>query len=191
LVQTRAREQLTRRRFTAEEYHRVGEVGILRDDERVELIEGEIVEMNPIGSHHAACVRMLTRLLGRSLGDELLLDVQNPIRLNGGLEPQPDLAVVRARDYRESLPGPEDVVLVIEVSDTTLGYDRNVKLPSYARAGIGEAWIADLPNGVIERHNDPSEDGYRRMERVGRGRSLASEALPDLTLHADAVLGEG
>jgi Uma2 family endonuclease len=85
-VETRAREQLTRRRFTAEEYHRMGEVGILRDDERVELIEGEIVEMNPIGGRHAACVRMLTRLLGRSLGDELLLDVENPIRLNGGFE---------------------------------------------------------------------------------------------------------
>ena len=169
----------------------MGEAGILRDDERVELIEGEIVEMNPIGSRHAACVKVLTRLLGRSLGDELLLDVQNPIRLNGGLEPQPDLAVVRARDYRESLPGAEDVLLVIEVSDTTLGYDRNVKQSLYARAGIREAWIVDLPNEAIERHNDPSDDGYRRMERAGRGRSLTSEALPNLTLQTVAVLGEG
>jgi len=134
---------------------------------------------------------VLTRSLGRSLGDELLLDVQNPVRLNGGLEPQPDLAVVRARDYGGSLPGPEDILLLIEVSDTTLNYDRNVKLPLYARAGIAESWIVDLPNEAIERHNDPSEDGYRRMERVGRGRSLSSEALPNLTLRADAVLGEG
>src|SRR5215217_6736961 len=83
--------------------------------------------MNPIGSRHAACVRTLTRVLGRSLGDELLLDVQNSVRLDGGLEPQPDLAVIRTGDYADSLPGPEGVLLVIEVSDTTLGYDRNVK----------------------------------------------------------------
>ena len=167
----------------------MGEAGILREDERVELIEGEIVEMNPVGGRRAACVGALTRLLGGSLGDELLLDVQNPIRLNGGLEPQPDLAVVRARDYGESLPGPEYVLLAIEVSDTTLAYDRNVKLPPYARAGIGEDWIVDLPSEAIERHNDPSEDGYGRMQRVGRGRSLASEVLPNLTLQANAVLG--
>ena len=169
----------------------MGEAGILRDDERVELIEGEIVQMNPIGSRHAACVRVLTRLVGRSLSDELLLDVQNPVRLDGVLEPQPDLTVIRARDYRESLPGPVDILLAVEVSDTTLGYDRNVKLPLYARAGIGEAWIVDLPNEAVERHNEPSEVGYLRMERAGRGRSLTSEALPDLALHADVVLGEG
>ena len=167
----------------------MGEAGILREDERVELIGGEIVQMNSIGSRHAACVRALTRLLGRSLGDELLLDVQNPIRLNGGLEPQPGLAVVRARDYGESLPVTEDVVPTIEVSDTTLSYDRNVKLPLYARAGIGEAWIVELPDNAVERHSDPSEDGYRRMERAGRGRSLASEALPNLALKTGAVLG--
>jgi Uma2 family endonuclease len=190
-VETRAREEVRRRRFTVEEYHRMGEVGILRVDERVELIEGEIVEMNPIRSRHAACVRALTRLMGRSLGDGLLLDVQNPVRLNGGVETQPDLAVIRAQDYRESLPGSEDVVLAIEVSDTTLRYDRNVKLPLYARAGIREAWIVDLPNEAVERHNEPSEDGYLRMERVGRGRSLTSEVLPNLTLQTDAVLGEG
>jgi Uma2 family endonuclease len=188
-VETKAREEVRRRRFTADEYHRMGEAGILRDDERVELIEGEIVEMNPIGGRHAACVRALTRSLGRSLGDELLLDVQNPIRLNGSLEPQPDLAVVRARDYRKSLPGPEDVVLVIEVSDTTLGYDRNVKLPSYARAGIREAWIVDHQGEAVERHNDRSEEGYRRMERVGPERSLASEMLPNLIIQTNAVIG--
>ncbi len=170
----------------------MGEVGILRGDERVELIEGEIVEINPIGGRHIRCVNELNWLLGQQIRDRgLRVSVQNPIRLNDGLEPQPDLAVIRAGDYAGSLPGPEDALLVIEVSDTTLGYDRNVKLALYARAGIREAWIADLPNGAIERHNDPSEEGYRRMERAGRGRSLASEALPDLTLQTDGVLGEG
>jgi Uma2 family endonuclease len=191
-VETRAREELRRRRFTVEEYHQMGEVGILREEERVELIEGEIVQMNPIGSRHMRCVNELNWLLGQQIRDRgLRVSVQNPIRLNGGLEPQPDLAVLRAGDYADSLPGPEDVLLAIEVSDTTLGYDRNVKLPLYARAGIREAWIADLPNEAIERYTDPSEDGYRHMERVGRGRSLTSEALPDLTLYTDTVLGEG
>lgn len=182
-------EEVRRRRFTVEEYHRMGEAGILGEGERVELIEGEIVQMNPIGSRHAACVKGLTSLLGRLLGDELLLDVQNPVRLDGGLEPQPDLAVVRARDYRDSLPVPEDVLLVIEVSDTTLRYDRNVKLPLYARADIKEAWIVDLPNKAIERHNDPSETGYVRMQRVGPGKTLASEVFPDLVLNTDALIG--
>lgn len=188
-VRDEVHEEVRRRRFTVEEYHRMGEAGILGEGERVELIEGEIVEMNPIGSRHAACVKGLTSLLGRLLGDELLLDVQNPVRLDGGLEPQPDLAVVRARDYRDSLPVPEDVLLVIEVSDTTLRYDRNVKLPLYARAGIKEAWIVDLPNKAIERHNDPSQTGYGRMQRVGPGKTLASEVFPDLVLNTDALIG--
>jgi Uma2 family endonuclease len=191
-VETRAREDVRRRRFTVEEYHRMGEVGILRGDERVELIEGEIVQMNPIGGRHMRCVNELNWLLGQQIRARgLRVSVQNPIRLSGGLEPQPDLAVIRVGDRADSLPGPEDISLVIEVSDTTLNYDRNVKLPLYARAAIAESWIVDLPNEAIERHNDPSEEGYQRMERVGRGRSLASEVLPNLTLQTDAVLGEG
>lgn len=136
------------------------------------------------------CVNEPNWLLGRRIGDEgLRVSVQNPVKLNCGLEPQPDLTVVRARDYGDSLPEPEDVLLVIEVPDTTLRYDRNVKLPLYARAGIAESWIVDLPNEAIERHNDPSENGYRRMERVSRGRSLASEALSEFALLSDAALG--
>jgi Uma2 family endonuclease len=194
-VETRAREkvqeknEIRRRRFTAEEYHLMGEAGIFGEGERVELIEGEVVQMNPIGSRHAACVRILTRLLGRSLDDEFFLDVQNPVKINGGLEPQPDLMVVRARDYKDSLPGPEDVLLLIEVSDTTLSYDRNVKLPLYAKAGIRESWIVDLAGESIERHNDPSQTGYGRMQRVGPEKTLASEALSDLILNTDSLIG--
>jgi Uma2 family endonuclease len=189
-VETTAREEVTRRRFTADEYHRMGEAGILREDERVELIEGEIVQMNPIGGRHVRCVNELNWLLGQQIRDGgLRVSIQNPIRLNGGLEPQPDLAVILAAGSAGSLPGPADVLLVIEVCDTTLAYDRNVKLPLYARAGIREAWIVDLQGKAVERNNDPTEDGFRRTERAGRGRSLASEALPNLTLQANAVLG--
>ena len=182
-------QQVTRRRFTVHDYHRMGEAGILHEDDRVELIEGEIVEMAAIGTRHFTCVNGLNRLLVRNVGDEAIVSVQNPVRLDQHTEPQPDLAVIRPRDYRLSLPGPEDVLLLIEVSDTTLAYDRNVKLPLYARAGIQEVWIVDLAGEVIERHNDPSPDGYRSLQRAGRGESIESSALPDLSLTTDDVLG--
>ncbi|HEX2740666.1 MAG TPA: Uma2 family endonuclease [Rubrobacter sp.] len=182
-------QQVTRRRFTVHDYHRMGEAGILHEDDRVELIEGEIVEMAAIGTRHFTCVNGLTRLLVRSVGDEAIVSVQNPVRLNQRTEPQPDLAVIRPRDYRVSLPGPEDVLLLIEVSDTTLAYDRNVKLPLYSRAGIREVWIVDLSGEVIERHNDPSPDGYRSLHRARRGEKIESSALPDPALTADDVLG--
>jgi len=191
-MQTKARlaeDLLQRRRFTVEEYHKMAEAGILGEDDRVELIDGEIIQMNPIGSRHAACVRELVWFLSGQLGDEFRLDVQNPVRLDGGLEPQPDLMVLRVRDYRESLPGPEDVLLLIEVSDTTLRYDREVKLPLYARSGIGEVWIADLAGETIERHNEPSGGGYRRTKKLRRGESLPSEAVQGLALRVDDVLG--
>ncbi len=179
-----------RRRFTIEEYHKMAGAGILNEDDRVELIEGDIVEMNPIGSRHAACVRGLNRLLSRQLGDELLLDVQNPVRLDGGLEPQPDLAVLRFGYYREALPGPEDVLLLIEVADTSLSYDRDVKLPLYARAGIQEIFIVDLAGETLERHNEPSAGGgYRRTERVRRGETISSEVLPEIVLQVNAIFG--
>src|SRR5215210_4225582 len=159
-VETRM-QQVTRRRFTVHDYHRMGEAGILHEDDRVELIEGEIVEMAAIGTRHFSCVNGLTRLLIRSVGDEAIVSVQNPVRLNDHTEPQPDLTVIRERDYRESLPMPEDVLLLIEVSDTTLRYDRNLKLPLYARAGILEVWIVDLSGDLLERPSDPSLYIYR------------------------------
>jgi Uma2 family endonuclease len=182
-------QEITRRRFTVHDYHRMGEAGILHEDDRVELIEGEIVEMAAIGTRHFTCVNGLNRLLVRGVGDEAIVSVQNPVRLDEHTEPQPDLTVLRVRDYRESLPMPEDVLFLIEVSDTTLCYDRGVKLPLYARAGIREVWIVDLAGEVIERHTDPSGDGYRHTERARRGEALGSLTLPDLALRVDAVLG--
>jgi Uma2 family endonuclease len=184
-----SRQQLTRWRFTVHDYHRMGEAGILHEDDRVELIEGELVEMTAIGTRHFSCVNRLTRMLVMSVGDEAIVSVQNPVRLNEYTEPQPDLTVIRLRDYRESLPGPEDVLLLIEVSDTTLAYDRGMKLPLYARAGIREVWIVDLPGETIERYTDPSEEGYRRADRLRHGQTLESISLPGLTPSVDEVLG--
>jgi Uma2 family endonuclease len=188
VVDTKTHE-VTRRRFTVHDYHRMAEVGILHEDDRVELIEGDIVEMAAIGSRHAMCVIRLTRLLVPLAGDWALVSPQNPVRLSERLEPQPDMTVIRARDYEGSLPGPEDVLLLIEVSDTTLSYDRNVKLPLYARAGIPEVWIVDLAGEVIERHTGPSGDSYRHVERARRGEEVRSAALPEPAFHVDAVLG--
>jgi Uma2 family endonuclease len=187
-VDTKTHE-VTRRRFTVHDYHRMGEAGILHEDDRVELIEGEIVEMAAIGTRHFTCVNGLNRMLVRGVGDDAIVSVQNPARLDEHSEPQPDLTVLRVRDYRESLPMPEDVLLLIEVSDTTLAYDRNVKLPLYARAGIREVWIVNLPGETIERHTGPSGDGYRHAERVRRREVPAPLAFPKLSLRLDDVLG--
>jgi Uma2 family endonuclease len=182
-------QQVTRWRFTVHDYHRMGEAGILHEDDRVELIEGELVEMAAIGTRHFSCVNRLNRLLVMNVGDEAVVSVQNPVRLNEYTEPQPDLTVIRPRDYRVSLPEPEDVLLLIEVSDTTLAYDRGLKLQLYARAGIREAWIVDLPGDTIERHTEPSGDGYQRVEQTRRGQTLESTALPGLVPSVDEVLG--
>jgi len=181
-------QEVIRRRFTVHEYHRMGEAGILHEDDRVELIEGDIVEMAAIGTRHFACVNALTRLLVKGVGDEAIVSVQNPVRLDEHTEPQPDLTVLRTRDYKRSLPGLGDVLLLIEVSDTTIPYDRGVKLPLYARAGILEIWIVDLAGETIERHTDPSGNGYRLVEQLRRGEKLEPEALPELALSVDAVL---
>jgi len=166
----------------------MGEAGILHEDDRVELIEGEIVEMAAIGTRHFSCVNRLNRLLVMNGGEEAIVSVQNPVRLNEHTEPQPDLTVIRPRDYTESLPLPEDVLLLIEVSDTTLAYDRGVKLSLYARAGIGEVWIVNLPAETVEQYTDPSGHSYRRTEHKRRGEKLQPTALPNLSPTVDELL---
>lgn len=182
-------KEVARRRFTVHEYHQMAEAGILHEDDRIELLEGELVEKAAIGSSHFACVNALNRLLMRSVGDEYVVSVQNPVRLDERNEPEPDLAVLLARDYRESLPGPGDVLFLIEVADTTLSYDRDVKLPLYARSGVPEVWIVDLEGELVERHTGPSGGIYRHLERARRDETLASAALPELALDVNSVLG--
>src|SRR5262245_5072588 len=166
-IQTEAR----RRRFTREEYHRMAAAGILHEDDRLELIDGEIVEMTPIGRRHAACVAELNRMLVPAIGLRALVWPQNPIILPNDTEPQPDIVLPRPRAdrYLQDDARPEDVLLLVEVADTSQRYDRQVKAPIYARAGVAEVWIVDLPAEVIEIYRDPTPGGYARVERVGRG----------------------
>jgi len=180
---------IARRRFTVEDYHRMAEAGILGEDDRVELIAGEIVEMSPVGGRHVEAVSRFTRLLSRQVGDGMLVNVQSPIRLTNDGEPEPDLAVVRDRAYGGELPTAADVLLVIEVADTSLAYDRNVKLPLYAAAGIPEAWLYDVGAAAIERHSEPRNGRYRLVALAGRGESLTSTVLPAVTLSVDDILG--
>ena len=172
-----------RRLLTVDEYHRMGEAGILTEDDRVELIEGELVEMAPIGSEHVAATNSLTRLLVLAVGDRGIVSVGNPVRLNRHSEPQPDFAVLRPRDdYRTTLPRPEDTMLAVEVANTSLEYDRKVKLALYARSGIPEVWIVNLAAEEVEVYRSPVADGYTSVARAGRSDALTITAIPGVLI---------
>jgi Uma2 family endonuclease len=182
--------ELQRRRFTVRDYYAMADAGILTEDDRVELIEGEIVEMAAIGSRHASCVGRLTRLFA-SVGDNAFVWVQNPVRLSDLTEPQPDVALLRPRPdfYAEGHPLPEDVLLVVEVAHSTLGYDRGVKLPLYAAAGVAEVWIVNLDEDLVEVHSDPAGSRYRAGAKARRGDVVRPTLVPAVELSAVDVLG--
>lgn len=183
--------QLARRWFTVSEYNRMTEAGILTEDDRVELIEGEIVEMRPIGSRHAASVNRLNMLLGGQVGQSYIVSVQNPIIVGDYSEPEPDLAVLRWRKdfYAQELPRPADVLLVIEVADTSVEVDRNVKIPLYARAEIPVIILVNLPKELIEIYSEPAHGQYQSVEIFRRGDLFQLDALPLLNLKVDAIFG--
>jgi Uma2 family endonuclease len=182
---------IPRRRFTIDEYHRMGEAGVLSEDDRVELLDGEIVQMTPIGVPHASCVDRLNALLARRLGKSAIVRVQNPIILDRRSEPQPDLALLAPRTdfYSGAHPWPRDVLLAIEVMDASRGYDRTLKLPLYARAELREVWLVDVVAEMVEVYTRPALRGYRRQQRLGRGRSLTPVAFPRMRLRVNEILG--
>ncbi len=181
---------LPRRRFSTAEYHRMLEAGILFSGERLELLAGEIFEAASIGSRHAACVTRLARQFERRIGERVLVRVQSPIELSERSEPEPDLALVAWRDdfYAEAHPRPQEVLLVVEVSDTSYGGDLDRKVPLYAEAGIRELWIVDLEARRVEIRLEPAGRRYTRLERRGRGEGLAPERLPEAALAVDDLL---
>lgn len=177
--------------FTVSEYERMGETGMFPPDARVELIEGEIIEMSLIGSRHAACVRLLNLILIQQVGDNAIVSTQDPIRLSDFSEPQPDVALLKFRQdyYRNGHPGPDDVLLVIEVADTTFHYDRNVKMPLYARARIAEALLFNLPDDRLEYFSRPEVGAYQLHHVLRRGEQFESTNVPGLTLDIETILG--
>lgn len=179
-----------RRRFTVDEYYAMAKHGILKSDERVELLDGEIVPMNPIGSPHAWCVKRTTELFYWSR-DRFRISVQDPLRLNDRSEPEPDIVILQPDTPEDRHPGPQDVLLVIEVADSSIRVDRRRKRTMYARAGIFEYWIVDLTAGRVEVYRDPIRARYRSVRLLGPGDTVSPVFAPDLQIAVSTVLGKG
>lgn len=183
--------QAARKHFTVDEYHRMGQAGVFSEDDRVELVEGEILMMSPIGSYHAASVKQVSSEFHNILGGRAIVSVQDPIALNDLSEPQPDIALIRPRAdfYRHALPTASDVLLIIEVADTSVDYDRDIKLPAYARSGIPEVWLADIPAETVTAHTEPANGVYRTVRTYRRGDSITPLHFPDLSIEVTSILG--
>ena len=184
------------RRFSVSEYQKMGETGILSEDEHIELIDGVIIQMSPKGSRHSAVLRQLAfQFYQLVIERKALLSVQDPVVLDDEAEPEPDLALVKIREdaYSESHPRPDDVLLLVEVSDTTLRYDKEVKLPHYAASGILEVWIVNLVDNIIEVYTEPillanETAGYKRRNDFAKGDTLKPQAMTTLEITVDDVL---
>lgn len=189
VTQGNASVQARKRLFSADEYERLAEVGILGESDRVELIEGEITELAAIGSRHAACVKRLNSLLRQGLEEGSIVSVQDPIRLSDLTEPEPDIALLKPREdfYAGGHPAPEDVLLVVEVSETSVEYDNDVKLPLYASAGIPETWLVNLPAERVEVYSRPVDGEYREITRSRHEERISSRTVSGIS--ASEILG--
>jgi Uma2 family endonuclease len=170
------------RRFTADEYGRMVELGIFGADERLELIEGEIAEMASVGDPHGRCVSQLNAPLVIGVGQRALVWVHGPVRLGAASVPEPDLALVRRRSYRAGGPRSEDILSIVEVADSSLRYDRTTKLRLYARTGVPEYWIVSVEGEWIEVYRSPEGDGYREHRRAGVGETVTPARFPDVVV---------
>ena len=182
---------IPRHRFTVEDFARLGEAGIFTEDDRVELIDGEIRDMTPIGQLHAWIVNRLARRLFKLLDDRAYVSVQNPLRLDGHTEPQPDLVVARGGedDYADRHLEAADVLLVIEVADSSLRDDRAEKMPRYARSGIPEAWLVDVAGGTITVYTVPGVGGYASEQVFRSGAEIVSTTVTGLRVTVDEIFG--
>ena len=180
-----------RHAFTVHDYARMRTSGILGEDDRVELIDGAVRAMSPIGPLHVALVNRLTALFAQALGPAAIVSVQNPIQLNEYTEPQPDLTVLAPRDdwYGSALPTPDDVLLVVEVADSSLAYDRDEKVPRYAASGIAEVLIVDPAAATITQYSQPRNGHYRTMQTSDYDAQITAETLPGVTLSVAQILG--
>jgi Uma2 family endonuclease len=183
--------QPTPRRFTAAEYFQMIEAGVFTDEERLELLDGEIVQMSPIGDPHSSCVRRLNAVLHRLFADRAIVDVQAPMIVGTTYVPQPDLALLRPRAdfYATATPTPADCLLVIEVGDTSADFDRQVKLPRYARGGVTEVWLVDLQREVVVVYREPAGDAYQQVQLFRRGETISVAALQGPAVPVQAILG--
>lgn len=182
---------LRRHRITVDEYHRLGQAGVLAPDARVELIDGEVIDMAPIGSRHWSVVTRLQRLIERAVGDRAVLATQSSVRLDLHNEPQPDLALFKPREdfYASALPGPADTLLVVEVADSTARYDRQIKLPLYARHGVAELWIVDLEARLLRMYREPAGERYLQATETALPGATGIHALPGVSIDLAGLFG--
>ncbi len=179
-----------RHRYTVDDYERMGAAGILGEDDRVELVEGEIIDMPPIGSPHGGSVNRIAQKLTLAVGDGAVVAVQNPVRLDDFSEPQPDIALLKPREdfYAGRHPGPEDVLMLLEVAETSVRYDRDKKLPLYARAGIPEVWLVDLPGKALYICRSPGREGFAEIAKASDLSALSPLLMPDCLLDLRGLL---
>ena len=184
-------ETVSKKLFTIDEYCRLWDARILPHDGRFELIRGEIIEMSPVGPPHCGEVNRITQLFSLRLGQAVIVSVQNPVIIGSYTMPQPDLMLLKPRPdfYGDSHPGPDDVRLVVEVSNTSLAYDAQVKAPLYAEAGIGEYWQIDLENHTVIVRTDPVDGDYRISQTMHSGESVTASAFPEIAFAIDELLG--
>jgi len=182
--------EVTKKLFTVDEYYRMAEVGIIGPEERTELINGEIIRMSPPGNRHIGSCNRATTLFTEALGRRVIVSVQNPLRLDRHNEPQPDIIVLKPQPdfYGSRRATPEDACLVIEVSDSSLAFDRRVKLPHYARTGVPELWIEDLRHKLLLVFRDPSNDSYQTSLTLRTGDTISPMAFPDVTFKVEDLL---
>lgn len=179
-----AHELPRKHRLRVQDFHRMGEAGIFDEDSRVELIEGEIIDMTPIGTIHAGAVNRLSNIIKLAVGSAAIVSTQNPIVLGERSEPEPDIALLKPRHdfYSTAHPRAEDVLLLIEVAESSLRYERDVKIPLYARQGVPEVWLVDLQGHQLIIHRTPSQGIYRQIETAAKLSGLAAQRLPAFTL---------
>jgi Uma2 family endonuclease len=180
----------TRAKLTTEQFHRMGDAGILPPEDRIELIDGDLIEMAPIGSQHAWTVIEINRIISKLVGDSAVIAVQSPIKLSKYDEPQPDIMLLRLKveGYRNALPVADDALLIIEVSDSSLDYDRNKKLPLYARHGVEETWIVNVAEKRLEVYRDPFGETYRSKQEHNSNEIVSPQLLPGLKFELKAIL---
>jgi len=183
--------QPARKLFTTTEYHQLIETGVLKEDDRFELLNGEIIEISPIGPRHAACVNRMNTLLSDKARKRAVVSIQNPMTLSDYSEPQPDFALLKPKAdfYASAHPTPADALVIIEVADSNVETDRRNKIPTYAFAGVREVWLIDLVNDRIEVHSNPFKGVYQEVRIIQRGQNLTSPSFPALKLKADEILG--
>ncbi len=183
--------KLPHRKFTVDEYHYFIEQGVFKPEERIELWEGEFIEMSPIGKRHAGVVAGLTAYLNHLFFQQFVIWTQNPIVLNDFSEPQPDVCILQKREdfYRNTSATTNDILLAIEVADSTVKYDRDIKFPRYAANGIKESWLIDLENNRVEIHSEPTEMGYSLIKVLHRGQTAQSTVPPQIKISVEEILG--